>query len=174
MIRAISKIVFSWITDALAVGGRFASEHAEQLAQEHRISAVVDLREEDRDDEHVLRRHGISFLHLPTPDNFGVSRAMLDDGVEFTNLHLDAGQRVLIHCEHGIGRSALLALCVLVDRGMDPLAALALAKDRRAVVSPSQAQYEAWAVWLRAHGHAVPHFGGFAAIAYRHLHAGLR
>jgi protein-tyrosine phosphatase len=167
--------VFSWITDGLAVGGRFASDAVEQLALEHRIRAVIDLRDEDRDDEHVLRHHGIAFLHLPTPDNVGVSRAMLDDGVEFANLHLDAGLRVLVHCEHGIGRSALLALCVLVDRGMEPLAALALAKDRRAVVSPSQAQYEAWAAWLQAHGHAVPHFDAFAAIAYRHLRdAGLR
>jgi hypothetical protein len=57
---------------------------------------------------------------------------------------------------------------------MQPLAALALAKDRRGAVSPSPAQFEAWAAWLRHTGHAVPHFDDFAAIAYRHLHAGLR
>ena len=167
-------IVFSWITDELAVGGHVPGERTAELVREHRIAAVVDLRAEARDDEHVLRHHGIAFLHLPTPDTLGVTLPMLLDGVEFANLYLDAGNRVLIHCEHGIGRSALLALCVLVDRGMHPLAALALAKDRRAEVSPSPEQFEAWAAWLRHGGHPIPHFDDFAAIAYRHLHAGLR
>lgn len=166
--------MFSWITDELAVGGHVPGERTEELARDHRIAAVVDLREEACDDEHVLRRHGIAFLHLPTPDMLGVTLPMLSDGVAFANLHLDGGERVLIHCQHGIGRSAVLALCVLVARGMQPLAALALAKDRRAVVSPSPAQFEAWAAWLRDNGHAVPRFDDFAAIAYRHLHAGLR
>jgi protein-tyrosine phosphatase len=76
---------------------------------------------------------------------------------------------VLIHCQHGIGRSALLALCVLVDCGHEPLAALELAKSRRAKVSPSPAQYEAWATWLRGREIAPPSFDAFAAIAYRHL-----
>ncbi len=59
---------------------------------------------------------------------------------------------MLIHCQHGIGRSALLALCVLVDQGWQPLDALTHAKDRRAQVSPSRSQYEGWAAWLRARG----------------------
>lgn len=159
--------MFSWITDELAVGGRFGDP--EPLARDHGIAAVIDVREEGRDDEHVLRHHGIALLHLPTPDMLGVSLPMLDDGVEFANLFLDAGKRVLVHCQHGIGRSAMLALCVLVSRGMPPLAALALAKDRRRVVSPSPEQFEAWTRWLRAHRHAAPTFDEFAAIAYRHL-----
>lgn len=153
--------MFTWITDELAVGGRFGSELE---LRDHGIAAVVDLRDEDCDDEVVLRRHGIAFLHLPTPDLHGVTLPALCEGVAFVKQY----RRALVHCEHGIGRSALLALCVLVDRGMQPLAALALAKDRRAVVSPSPAQFEAWAAWLRHTGHAVPHFDDWAAIAYRH------
>lgn len=162
--------MFTWITDELAVGGRFGSDVAEALAREHRIAAVVDVRAEESDDEVVLRRHGIAFLHLPTPDLHGVPLPALCEGAAFVKRF----PRALVHCEHGIGRSALLALCVLVDRGMQPLAALGLAKDRRAVVSPSPAQYEAWATWLRHTGRAVPHFDDFAAIAYRHLHVRLR
>ena len=154
--------MFTWITDELAVGGRFGSDVA--ALRDHRIAAVVDLRDEECDDEVVLRRHGIAFLHLPTPDLHGVTLPALCEGVAFVKQY----RRVLVHCEHGIGRSALLALCVLVDRGMQPLAALALAKDRRGAVSPSPAQFEAWAAWLRHTGHAVPHFDDWAAIAYRH------
>jgi protein-tyrosine phosphatase len=102
---------------------------------------------------------------------------MLRDGVTFASRHLDRAERVLLHCEHGIGRSATLALCVLVARGMSPLDALELAKDKRPLVSPSPAQYEAWTEWLRAWARehqvdwSIPAFDAFKAIAYRHLAA---
>ncbi|NNM71855.1 protein-tyrosine phosphatase family protein [Enterovirga aerilata] len=166
---------FSWITDHLAVGGRFPSERAEALAREYAIRAIVDLRSEDRDDEAVLHRHGVALLHLPTDDHQAVSQPMLEDGVAFVRPYLDRGERVLIHCEHGIGRSATLALCVLVERGFDPLEALELSKSRRALISPSPAQYHAWTEWLARFAHAnrsnweIPSFDAFKAIAYRHL-----
>ncbi len=157
----------SWITDELAIGGSFPGELVELLAREYRIAAVVDLRAEARDDEEALAAHGIAFLHLPTPDLQGVSTPMLHTGVAFARAHRVARRRVLVHCEHGIGRSALLGLCVLVDAGHAPLTALTLAKDRRAKVSPNIPQYEAWATWLREAGHPVPAFDEFATIAYR-------
>jgi protein-tyrosine phosphatase len=161
----------SWITPFLAVGGSFPEALAEVLAREHGVRAVVDLREESRDNEELLIRHGMTFLHLPTADLGAVSLPMLGDGVAFVNRHLDRDERVLIHCEFGIGRSATLALCVLVSRGMAPLDALTLAKEQRARVSPSPRQYECWAAWMRANGHAeaVPHFDAFKAIAYRNV-----
>ncbi|KAA2242112.1 protein-tyrosine phosphatase family protein [Salinarimonas soli] len=160
----------TFITDHLAVGGSFPPERAAHLADALAIRAVVDLRDEACDDPELLRGQGLAFLHLPTRDHHAVSQAMLDEGAAFAGRHLERGERVLIHCEHGIGRSATLALCVLVGRGHDPLEAIGLAKDRRALVSPSPAQYEAWAEWLRRHGlPPAPPFDAFAAIAYRHL-----
>lgn len=166
---------FDWIDPQLAVGGRFPAEHAALLASVHGIDAVVDLRLEDRDDEQLLRSHGITLLHLPTEDMCGVDADQLDHGVRFACDWLDRGRRVLIHCEHGIGRSATLALCVLVRRGSEPLAALGRMKDRRALVSPSPAQFACWQDWLERHrrSHAVPwtvpSFDDFQRIAYRHL-----
>lgn len=168
----------SWITDHLAVGGYFPIERAEALARDLHIAAVVDLRSESRDDEEMLKRHGLTLLHLPTDDHHGVSLAMLEDGVAFAAAHLDRGERVLVHCEHGIGRSATLALCVLVERGLAPLDALELAKTRRSLVSPSPAQYQCWTQWLGRFAREkrpdweVPSFDAFAAIAYRHLRNG--
>ena len=165
----------TWITDELAVGGRFPGERTEDLARDLLISAVVDLRREDRDDEALLARHGIAFLHLPTDDHGALAPAAIEDGIAFARPFLHRGRRVLVHCEHGIGRSATLALCILVERGQAPLDALALAKDRRALISPSPAQYECWAAWLtgrleaRRLGWTVPSFDAFRRIAYRHL-----
>lgn len=160
---------FHWLTEDLAVGGSFPMERAQALASEYRIGAVIDLRQEHKDDERGLRSAGIDFLHLPTPDMEPASVDMIERGVRFAASHIDRGNKVLIHCQHGIGRSALLSLCVLVDRGWEPIDALAHAKDVRAAVSPSQSQYEGWVRWLASRGKQAPDFHTFGCIAYRHL-----
>jgi protein-tyrosine phosphatase len=161
---------FDWLTDGLAVGGCFPIADAVHMARPpHSIAAIIDLREEDRDNDRLLRDAGIAFLHLPTPDMFTATGSMLDEGVAFARAHLDRDEKVLIHCQHGIGRSALLALCVMVDQGMAPLDALEQAKTHRRRVSPSQSQYEGWCDWLRRNGHPVPSYHDFGCIAYRHL-----
>lgn len=158
-----------WLTDQVAVGGRFPISRAEALAREHGIAAVVDLRREDCDDEEQLRAAGIDFLHLPIPDLEAASVEMLDQGVRFARDHIACGTKVLIHCQHGIGRSALLALCVLVDQGWEPFEALLHAKDVRAAVSPSRSQYDGWAAWLAMRCKQAPDYHSFGCIAYRHL-----
>lgn len=166
---------FDWVTPSLAVGGRFAPSDAARLVREHAIRHVVDLRLEERDDERVLRRHGIELLHLPTEDVCAIDVAAIEIGVAWVNARLDRGRRVLVHCEHGIGRSALLALCVLVSRGEPPLDALRRAKEARRVVSPSPDQlsaFERYCGALRERTGApwhVPAFDALASIAYRHL-----
>jgi protein-tyrosine phosphatase len=166
---------FDWVTDHLAVGGSFPARQTERLTREHGIRAVIDLRNEDVDDERLLRSHGIALLHLPTQDMCGVDRANLDRGVEFASRRLDRGERVLVHCEHGIGRSAVLALCILVERGHAPLAALELLKNARERVSPSPEQLECWSGWLEARQRLtqcdwqLPDLDDCKAIAYRHL-----
>lgn len=162
----------SWLTGELAVGGCFPLERAAELAAAYGITAVIDLRVEDCDDEEALTRHGIALLHLPTVDMDSATQARLDRGVAFAREQIEGGGKLLIHCQHGIGRSPLLALCVLVDLGWEPLDALAHAKDRRAVVSPSRAQYEGWARWLERRGKRAPDYHTFGCIAYRHLAAG--
>lgn len=133
------------------------------------MHAVVDLREEACDDAEELEAAGLAFLHLPTTDWCAVSAPMLDEGVAWVCERLARGERVLVHCEHGIGRSATLALCVLADQGHEPAAAIQLAKNRRWKVSPSPEQYECWAAWLRRRDLEPPPFDDFAAVAYRHL-----
>lgn len=160
---------FHWLSEHLALGACFPMERARELSVSHGIGAVVDLRAEACDDAVALGAAGIKLLHLPTPDLEPATRAHLDRGVDFVRERIESGDKVLIHCQHGIGRSALLALCVLVDQGLQPLDALEHAKSRRWVVSPSQSQYEGWAAWLRARDVAAPDYHSFGCIAYRHL-----
>lgn len=162
----------SWVAADLAVGGAFPAGRAADLVHLHGVGAVIDVRAEACDDAGELAACGLRFLHLPTPDHHAVPQPMLDLGVEFAGRAKADGLNLLVHCEHGIGRSALVALCVMVDRGLGPLEALARAKDARALVSPSPAQYEAWTAWVarRSPEARIPTFEAFKAIAYRHLY----
>src|SRR4051812_32140110 len=100
--RRMEALDLSWITPRLAVGGSFPLRAVTSLARVHGVRAVVDLREEARDDEAALARAGLAFLHLPTEDQCAVSAGDLDRGVAFVASHMRAGERVLIHCQHGI------------------------------------------------------------------------
>jgi predicted protein tyrosine phosphatase len=164
-----------FVTPGLALGACFPMEGAARLAGEHGIARVVDVRVERCDDEAVLRLHGIRLLHLPTEDTRAISQPRLAHGVAFVSEGLDRGERVLVHCQYGIGRSALLACCVLVARGLPPLDALETAKRARPVVSPSPDQLRALARFAAdvkaAQGSAweVPSVEALGAIAWRHL-----
>jgi protein-tyrosine phosphatase len=100
---------------------------------------------------------------------------MIDDGVAWVRSRLDTGTRVLIHCEHGIGRSALLALCTLVAGGAEPLDAMNRLKAGRPVASPGAEQIEAFRSWVGRWKQGsgarweVPSFDALAWVAYAHL-----
>ncbi len=164
-----------WVTDRLAVGATFPTDAAERLAGALGIRHVVDVRVEACDDVQVLRACGITFLHLPTEDRCAVAQDALDEGVAWVRRRLARGEKVYVHCQHGIGRSALLACCVLVAEGLEPVEALAAAKRARAKVSPSPEQLRAFVEWCRrwraraGAAWSVPSFEALAAVAYSHL-----
>jgi predicted protein tyrosine phosphatase len=172
------ELNLDWVTPALAVGGRLPVGTATHLARALGVRAVVDVRVEECDDEHAYRAHGIEFLHLPTVDCCAVSQPMLDHGVAWVSARLARDQRVLVHCEHGVGRSALVALCVLVERGAAPLEALERVKRARPVISPSPAQLLALVAFAAAHRAErgapweVPELRELGEIAWRHLREG--
>ena len=137
-----------------------------ELARDHALVGVIDLRAEARDDERALNAAGISFLHLPTADHHAIAPRLLYEGVAYAANLFSRRRRVLVHCEHGIGRAPILALCLMCDAGIAPLDGLRRLKSIRPRVSPSVAQFEGFAEWLRGRKLYVPHFDDFAAIAY--------
>jgi protein-tyrosine phosphatase len=133
------------------------------------------VRSEECDDEHELAACGLELLHLPTDDLQAVSQEALWRGVLWIREGLRCGERALVHCEHGIGRSALVACCALVSLGDSPLAALRRAKSVRWKVSPSPEQIHAYLRWssdwhARARSACPPtSWDELADIAYAHL-----
>ncbi|MDB4976337.1 MAG: dual specificity protein phosphatase [Myxococcaceae bacterium] len=161
----------SWLSPNLAVGGSLSPEVIPLLRQEHGIGFVVDLRSEQQDDRKILQQCGVQLLSLPTDDHCAVSETMLRTGVAWVREQLAQGQRVYIHCEHGIGRSVLLAWCVLVALGEGPRDALVRIKAARSIASPSPAQIHALLAFARDHERELPSWDELAEIAYAHLRA---
>lgn len=130
----------TWVNANLALSGSIAPDRLPLLSLRLGIDRIVDVRAETCDDAAVLRRFGIELLHLPTPDQHAVCPEMLCSGAAWVRTALLRRHKVLIHCEHGVGRSALLAACTLVAMGMNCREALQMLKRRRPSVSPSPEQ----------------------------------
>lgn len=94
-----------------------------------------------------LEKVGIDWFHLPIAD-FGVpSDQTLQDWPYAATAALRAvsgGDRVLIHCMGGCGRSGMTALRLLTEAGEGPDAALARLRRARPCAVETSAQ-EAWA-----------------------------
>jgi protein-tyrosine phosphatase len=129
----------SWITPHLAVGGRIHPEDIARLAGTG-ITRVVDTRSEHHDDEHALGDVGIGLLYLPAPDTFPLSVEQLCEGANWINGQIDNEQRVLVHCEHGVGRSVLLTAAALVQSGLSASEALSLIQRKRWQSAPNHRQ----------------------------------
>jgi protein-tyrosine phosphatase len=133
------KLNLSWITTHLAVGGRIHPEDIKALAEEG-ITHVVDTRSEYRDDAEALAKEHIELLYLPTDDMRPMTIEQMMQGAQWTNEHMEQGGRVLIHCEHGVGRSVQLTCAVLIYDGMPAYDALHLVQQKRWQAAPNHRQ----------------------------------
>jgi protein-tyrosine phosphatase len=133
------QLNMSWITDHLAVGGRIRPQDIKALAGVG-ITHVVDTRAEHRDDAQALAKEHIELLSLPTPDTRPFTIEQMMQGAQWVQQRMEQGGRVLIHCEHGVGRSALLACAVLVYGGMHARDALQLVQQKRWQAAPNHSQ----------------------------------
>jgi protein-tyrosine phosphatase len=133
------KLNMSWVTKHLAVGGRIRPEDIKALNLVG-VTHVIDTRSEYCDDEQALQTEGIELLYLPTPDTYPLTVEQLHQGAAWAQERIKNGGRVLIHCEHGVGRSVLLTCAVLVYGGMHAHDALQLVQQKRWQAAPNHRQ----------------------------------
>jgi protein-tyrosine phosphatase len=133
------KLNMSWITTHLAVGGRVRPGDIKALAGAS-VTHVVDTRSEYCDDAQALAKEHIELLHLPTDDMHPLTIEQMLQGAQWVQERMEQGGRVLIHCEHGVGRSVLLTCAVLVYDGMHAQDALQLVQQKRWQASPNHRQ----------------------------------
>lgn len=97
------------------------------------------------DEGGLCRANGIQFFSFPITDR-GVppSREAFSDLVTKLAGQLAAGKSVAAHCRQGIGRSALVAVCLLVLSGSDPEAAMQQVGAARGCPVPETPEQRRW------------------------------
>ena len=119
---------------------------------------VVSMTEQSEMERHnmgdlgaVLEQAGCQWCHFPIRD-FGAPSPEADWQGLAPKLHavLDEGGAVLAHCYGGQGRSGMVLLRLLVERGVAPLAALNLLRSIRPGAVETDAQFD-WAAQASKH-----------------------
>jgi ADP-ribosylglycohydrolase/protein-tyrosine phosphatase len=93
---------------------------------------------------------GIRHYHLPIPDGGVPDAAWEQQWAQVGPLlgcDLVLGERIVIHCRGGLGRTGLVAARLLVDRGMDPEEAMAAVRKARPGTIENRAQED----YVRSH-----------------------
>jgi protein-tyrosine phosphatase len=75
--------------------------------------------------------HGLTFLHVPFPDQGVPTMAEADEAVAWVREGLAAHERVVVHCMGGLGRTGLIAACTLVTLGRTAAEAIAEVRAAR-------------------------------------------
>ncbi len=116
------------------------------------VSAIVSLLkpEEERElslenEEREAQTQGMEFISLPITDR-GVpdAEAELTSTLERLEGILSAGRNVVIHCRQGVGRTGLLAACMLISRGLLPEDAIRILSAARGAPIPETPEQRRW------------------------------
>jgi hypothetical protein len=106
--------------------------------------------EEERDLQLTLeaahvRMQGMQFSSFPIADRrVPDSEAELAEALEAFSRELLSGKNVLVHCRQGLGRSGLVAACLLVKTGMSPGAAVEAVSAARGLPIPETPEQGSW------------------------------
>jgi protein-tyrosine phosphatase len=116
------------------------------------VDAVVSLLEREEiteldvaEEKSLCEANGLKYLSFPIGDrNIPPSeRAALDFARTLANLLRD-GRSVVIHCRQGVGRSALIAACVLVLNGVSADEAFEKIERARGCPVPDTEEQRQW------------------------------
>jgi protein-tyrosine phosphatase len=92
-----------------------------------------------------VTRQGIEFTSFPIGDRrVPVSETPFAWTIEKLDHELESGKNVLVHCRQGIGRSGLVAACLLIGRGLSPGAAVNAVSAARGTTIPDTDEQREW------------------------------
>jgi protein-tyrosine phosphatase len=132
-------------------GGDWLEDEVRAWRQEG-INLVVSLLEKEEIAEldiagepAICKAQGIEYVSFPIADR-GVpsSAAAMEELVHGLEARLTEGTKIAVHCRAGIGRSALLAACLLMSFGVDLDSAFERIHLARGCPVPDTAEQRQW------------------------------
>lgn len=130
----------TWFDDEGVGASRYPRTATELEAfAAHGVTLVVNLHERAHPPG-ALAQFGLNELHLPVKDFHRPTDEQLDTAIAAINATVSGGQRVVVHCGGGLGRTGTLLACYLVSRGRSADEALHQVRSARpgSVETPEQ------------------------------------
>jgi len=117
-----------------------------------RVNVVVSLLTKDEEVDLDLTRegsqaaaHGLTFISFPIPDRqVPDSESKLAKVLDQLNSELASGKNAVVHCRQGIGRTGLVAACLLITKGVAPATAVERLSTARGLPVPETAEQRQW------------------------------
>ena len=129
----------SQITANLFLGGQYNLRGLKKL-REMGITAIINMRMHSVYSD--ARFEGLSYLHLPTPDNTAPKLEDLIKGADFVHSVIETGGKVYIHCRQGLGRGPTMAIAYLLRMGATYEDAFATVRRVRTFIHPRPVQVQ--------------------------------
>jgi protein-tyrosine phosphatase len=139
---------------AVAARPRGGEWLADEIAswQKAGIGTVLSLltREEEQEldlsgEGREVKKSGMNFMSLPIPDRQTPgSESEVKATIQKLDADLSSGKNVVVHCRQGVGRTGLIAACLLVTKGLSSGAALEAIGAARGVPVPETAEQRRW------------------------------
>ena len=101
------------------------------------IKAVINTKSEEHDTISLLTEMNIAYYYLPIAD-WGCPRS--DQIKTLMKIWVSYDEPILLHCAQGRGRSACLAVAIMVHEGMDIDDAIKQIRERRPIVTMLDSQ----------------------------------
>jgi hypothetical protein len=150
-----------WLSDDIAAWRSMGMDRIVSLVAHDEAAELGLAGEAD-----VCRKHGMDFVHLPIPDRGLPEQRAFAALAHETLGALRGGMAVGVHCRAGIGRSGMLACCVLALSGLTAEEAIARVSEARRITVPDTEAQAAFIRGIVAHMQSAP-----AATIDGHLNA---
>jgi protein-tyrosine phosphatase len=112
------------------------------------VSLLTPSEEQDLDlanESRAATSEGMTFLSFPIPDRqVPSSEHEVTKFVEKMDTKLANGKNVVIHCRQGVGRSGLIAACLLIAKGWLPETAIQELSSARGLSIPETGEQREW------------------------------
>jgi protein-tyrosine phosphatase len=115
----------------------------------HTVLSLLTSEEEKELDVHhearLVKARKMKFLSLPIPDrHVPGSETELAAILEMVDGDLSSGKNVVVHCRQGIGRTGLVAACLLVTKGLTPGGSIEQVSAARGIAVPETTEQRNW------------------------------